>query len=76
MKKWLKAQNWYWSLYYEHGLDWFWTPLPRAWRVLVLPGEEPPFARMGWKQEITYVSPLSEVVANLDSAAGSQNHDS
>jgi len=59
---WIKRQNWYWSLYYEYGFRWFWTPNPRPWRIIVLPGEEPPFPRQGWKQEITHIQPLSEVV--------------
>lgn len=55
MKKWLKSQDWYWRLYYEHEIQWEWlpTPKPRTWHVILLPGMEAPVERPGWKQQIT-----------------------
>lgn len=57
MVNWLRAQGWYWSLYYRHGIQWRWLPEPEArrWNVMILEGMEPPDPLPGYKQRIVRI---------------------
>lgn len=54
MLRWLKAQDWYWRLYYEWEIVPGCMPMPdcREWNVLLLPGMEPPFPMRGYAVRI------------------------
>jgi hypothetical protein len=50
MIEWLKAQDWYWRLYYDWEIIPGWMPLPncRDWNVLIVDDMEPPLPRRGY----------------------------
>lgn len=54
MKSWL--EDLHWSLYYEHGIHWLSKPPTREWRVLLLPGMEPPTPQPGYTQVVTQLT--------------------
>jgi hypothetical protein len=60
MMSWLKDLHW--SLYYEHGIRWVSKPPKREWRILLLPGMEPPPPQPGYTQVVTK---LPEQMAGL-----------